>query len=162
MKMVNLVGFLYTIMFPCFIQYITYNFASILSSQRFAAVIMRIREPKTTALIFASGKMVSFAKASGTVFNCKYADFYTFKIPSWLDLVVTAGVIHCLSSFSIMKIDEYFLDLYLSDTYKRNLYVIWSFESSFKNNETLISPAKLVREMDSILHPCFTHFFFFA
>lgn len=28
--------------------------------QRFAAVIMRIREPKTTALIFASGKMVSF------------------------------------------------------------------------------------------------------
>ena len=30
--------------------------------QRFAAVIMRIRDPKTTALIFASGKMVwSFA-----------------------------------------------------------------------------------------------------
>lgn len=29
--------------------------------QRFAAVIMRIREPKTTALIFASGKMVSFS-----------------------------------------------------------------------------------------------------
>lgn len=29
--------------------------------QRFAAVIMRIREPKTTALIFASGKMVSTA-----------------------------------------------------------------------------------------------------
>jgi hypothetical protein len=28
--------------------------------QRFAAVIMRIREPKTTALIFASGKMVSY------------------------------------------------------------------------------------------------------
>ncbi|KAF1868142.1 hypothetical protein Lal_00018658 [Lupinus albus] len=28
------------------------------SSARFAAVIMRIREPKTTALIFASGKMV--------------------------------------------------------------------------------------------------------
>uniref|UniRef100_A0A7N1A5L5 Uncharacterized protein n=1 Tax=Kalanchoe fedtschenkoi TaxID=63787 RepID=A0A7N1A5L5_KALFE len=27
-------------------------------SSRFAAVIMRIREPKTTALIFASGKMV--------------------------------------------------------------------------------------------------------
>lgn len=26
--------------------------------QRFAAVIMRIREPKSTALIFASGKMV--------------------------------------------------------------------------------------------------------
>lgn len=28
------------------------------NSKRFAAVIMRIREPKTTALIFASGKMV--------------------------------------------------------------------------------------------------------
>lgn len=26
--------------------------------QRFAAVIMRIREPKTTALVFASGKVV--------------------------------------------------------------------------------------------------------
>ncbi|RXH83812.1 hypothetical protein DVH24_009247 [Malus domestica] len=31
---------------------------SVVSLQRFAAVIMRIREPKTTALIFASGKMV--------------------------------------------------------------------------------------------------------
>jgi TATA-box binding protein (TBP) (component of TFIID and TFIIIB) len=31
-------------------------------SQRFAAVIMRIREPKTTALIFASGKMVSLRR----------------------------------------------------------------------------------------------------
>ena len=40
------------------------NRASVCSSsadntfQRFAAVIMRIRDPKTTALIFASGKMV--------------------------------------------------------------------------------------------------------
>ncbi|KAJ0697671.1 putative TATA-box binding protein [Helianthus annuus] len=33
-----------------------YNIPELL--QRFAAVIMRIREPKTTALIFASGKMV--------------------------------------------------------------------------------------------------------
>jgi transcription initiation factor TFIID TATA-box-binding protein len=32
--------------------------ALLLWLQRFAAVIMRIREPKTTALIFASGKMV--------------------------------------------------------------------------------------------------------
>lgn len=32
--------------------------ASLAHHQRFAAVIMRIREPKTTALIFASGKMV--------------------------------------------------------------------------------------------------------
>lgn len=29
-----------------------------ITNKRFAAVIMRIREPKTTALIFASGKMV--------------------------------------------------------------------------------------------------------
>ena len=28
--------------------------------KRFAAVIMRIREPRTTALIFSSGKMVSY------------------------------------------------------------------------------------------------------
>jgi len=34
--------------------------------QRFAAVIMRIREPKTTALIFASGKMVCFFVALAT------------------------------------------------------------------------------------------------
>ena len=34
--------------------------------QRFAAVIMRIREPKTTAFIFASGKMVSFDQTFGT------------------------------------------------------------------------------------------------
>ena len=32
--------------------------ASLALHQRFAAVIMRIRDPKTTALIFASGKMV--------------------------------------------------------------------------------------------------------
>lgn len=31
---------------------------SVIPLQRFAAVIMRIRDPKTTALIFASGKMV--------------------------------------------------------------------------------------------------------
>jgi transcription initiation factor TFIID TATA-box-binding protein len=36
------------------------NFDSIICFllQRFVAVIMRIRDPKTTALIFASGKMV--------------------------------------------------------------------------------------------------------
>lgn len=34
--------------------------AFLIITQRFAAVIMRIRDPKTTALIFASGKMVSF------------------------------------------------------------------------------------------------------
>lgn len=34
--------------------------------QRFAAVIIRIREPKTTALVFASGKMVSFSSCELT------------------------------------------------------------------------------------------------
>lgn len=34
--------------------------------KRFAAVIMRIREPKTTALIFASGKMVRTASCMAT------------------------------------------------------------------------------------------------
>lgn len=59
--------------------------------QRFAAVIMRIREPKTTALIFASGKMVvTGAKSEGDSklasrkyariiqklgFNAKFTDF---------------------------------------------------------------------------------------
>ena len=38
--------------------------ASIMNTQRFAAVIMRIRDPKTTALIFASGKMVSVVDSS--------------------------------------------------------------------------------------------------
>ena len=40
--------------------------------QRFAAVIMRIREPKTTALIFASGKMVSYtiSAAVSLIKNC--------------------------------------------------------------------------------------------
>lgn len=41
--------------------------------QRFAAVIMRIREPKTTALIFASGKMVILFLFQMSIF--------TFKLP---------------------------------------------------------------------------------
>ena len=35
---------------------------SVRCPQRFAAVIMRIKEPKTTALVFASGKMVCLPK----------------------------------------------------------------------------------------------------
>jgi len=44
--------------------------------KRFAAVIMRIREPKTTALIFASGKMVVTGAKSeddSRLAACKYA-----------------------------------------------------------------------------------------
>ena len=42
----------------CFGFYINniLNFTFVVLLQRFGAVIMRIREPKTTALIFASGK----------------------------------------------------------------------------------------------------------
>lgn len=59
--------------------------------KRFAAVIMRIREPKTTALIFSSGKMVctgakseelskeasrKYAKAIKTIgFDVKFKEF---------------------------------------------------------------------------------------
>lgn len=50
------------ILFICWYFWCCYLFAQRLVGhycvQRFAAVIMRIREPKTTALIFASGKMV--------------------------------------------------------------------------------------------------------
>lgn len=43
----------------CFsFRFIEFELFSLGFVQRFAAVIMRIREPKTTALIFASGKMV--------------------------------------------------------------------------------------------------------
>jgi len=48
--------------------------------QRFAAVIMRIRDPRTTALIFSSGKMVcTGAKRYICVWGCvltAYANMY--------------------------------------------------------------------------------------
>lgn len=69
--------------------------------KRFAAVIMRIRDPKTTALIFASGKMVvTGAKSEQTSklaaqkfsriihklgFNTKFADFKIQNIVSSCD-----------------------------------------------------------------------------
>lgn len=52
----NLCPFLVCITYISIITIMPHNVCFI---QRFAAVIMRIREPKTTALIFASGKMVS-------------------------------------------------------------------------------------------------------
>lgn len=48
-------------LFPLHFFYFSYfpsRCARWLTYQRFAAVVMRIRDPKTTALIFASGKMV--------------------------------------------------------------------------------------------------------
>lgn len=48
--------------------------------QRFAAVIMRIREPRTTALVFSSGKMVcTGAKRSATV--SQSLSLYSFPLP---------------------------------------------------------------------------------
>ena len=40
--------------------------AGLLCLQRFSAVIMRIRDPKTTALMFASGKVVGFSQTLAT------------------------------------------------------------------------------------------------
>lgn len=49
------------LLFPLTFESEFLRFSIVVSmKQRFAAVIMRIREPKTTALIFASGKMVSY------------------------------------------------------------------------------------------------------
>lgn len=69
--------------------------------KRFAAVIMRIRDPKTTALIFASGKMVitgakseDFSKLAAQKyariihklgFNTRFADFKVQNIVSSCD-----------------------------------------------------------------------------
>ncbi|KAL6120413.1 hypothetical protein NUSPORA_02862 [Nucleospora cyclopteri] len=70
--------------------------------KRFAAVIMRIRDPKTTALIFASGKMVVTGAKSEVAsrmasqryskiiqklgFNCEFSDFKIQNIVSSCDL----------------------------------------------------------------------------
>lgn len=67
--------------------------------QRFAAVIMRIREPRTTALIFSSGKMVctgakrSVLQQSGvkSVFASEACSLTSFCICSWEWGAVTAG-----------------------------------------------------------------------
>lgn len=50
--------------------------------QRFAAVIMRIREPKTTALIFASGKMVilGFRYVKHFSVCCALTNFIRFPV----------------------------------------------------------------------------------
>ncbi|KAG2260188.1 hypothetical protein Bca52824_079482 [Brassica carinata] len=62
--------------------------------KRFAAVIMRIREPKTTALIFASGRMVctgAKTEDSSKLAARKYARIYNSetwipsKFPIWLE-----------------------------------------------------------------------------
>lgn len=47
-----------------------------LDFRRFAAVIMRIREPRTTALIFSSGKMVCTGAKYAYLIITTVVDFY--------------------------------------------------------------------------------------
>ena len=56
------------------------------SPQRFAAVIMRIREPKSTALIFHSGALLQLALVSGC---CEWLSLLLGKC-SWLSLRLLA------------------------------------------------------------------------
>lgn len=86
--------------------------------KRFAAVIMRIRDPKTTALIFASGKMVvtgaKSEKASKIAsqryakiihklgFNAQFTDFTVQNIVSSCDLkfcIKLEGLAHAHAQF---------------------------------------------------------------
>ncbi|KAK7684851.1 hypothetical protein QCA50_012098 [Cerrena zonata] len=108
--------------------------------KRFAAVIMRIREPKTTALIFASGKMVvtgakseddsklasrKYARIIQKLgFNAKFTDFKIqnivgscdVKFPIRLEdpsLAVSAAGIHSLYSINGFKLNFKALSLAL-------------------------------------------------
>ena len=60
-----------------------------LQAQRFAAVIIRIRDPKTTALVFASGKMVCNAVDGCNAVHSAHISLMTF--PFWLEQVVTGA-----------------------------------------------------------------------
>lgn len=74
--------------------------------QRFAAVIMRIREPKTTALIFASGKMVSVAKASGSFCNYSFKNVLSMLV--FIASEMPSGLVGLSLSFffSLIYVDE--------------------------------------------------------
>jgi TATA-box binding protein (TBP) (component of TFIID and TFIIIB) len=66
--------------------------------QRFAAVIMRIREPKTTALIFASGKMVCTGAKSeqdSKLAAKKVGDFSSMR---WLYDALNTGMRHAVAA----------------------------------------------------------------
>ena len=65
-------------------------------SQRFAAVIMRIREPKTTALVLASGKMVcNGAKSEEHSKLAARKVKATFDTISLFHVLSNAGPIYC-------------------------------------------------------------------
>jgi transcription initiation factor TFIID TATA-box-binding protein len=88
-------------------------------SKRFAAVIMRIREPKTTALVFASGKMVvtgakseddsklasrKYARIIQKLgFNAKFSDFKIQNIVGSCDIKFPIRyVLSCLSYAAVL------------------------------------------------------------
>lgn len=74
--------------------------------KRFAAVIMRIREPKTTALVFASGKMVVTGAKSeddSRLASRKYARIIQKLGFNAKFTVCSANVLHCLT-----RTDEHF------------------------------------------------------
>jgi len=64
--------------------------------QRFAAVIMRIREPKTTALIFSSGKMV--------ITGAKSEDFAKLAARKYARIIQKLGFPAKFSAFKIQNI----------------------------------------------------------
>eukprot|EP01127_Copromyxa_protea_P006200 TRINITY_DN1600_c0_g1_i1.p1 TRINITY_DN1600_c0_g1~~TRINITY_DN1600_c0_g1_i1.p1 ORF type:complete len:198 (+),score=32.02 TRINITY_DN1600_c0_g1_i1:40-594(+) len=84
--------------------------------RRFAAVIMRIREPKTTSLIFASGKMVitgarseELARSAGRKFakiliklGFKDVKFKDFKVQN----IVASSDVHFPISLSTLREDH--------------------------------------------------------
>lgn len=66
-----------------------------LDPKRFAAVIMRIREPKTTALIFASGKMV--------VTGAKSEDDSKLASRKYARIIQKLGMSHLLGGYGHMQ-----------------------------------------------------------
>ena len=65
-----------------------------LCSQRFSAVIMRIRDPKTTALMFASGKVV------GSYQNLAISRLYSIARSYCKACCVLLAALRCVSSVS--------------------------------------------------------------
>lgn len=67
--------------------------------QRFAAVIMRIRDPKTTALVFASGKMVSTNQRETIVNSANILSAHTVPtsmyLHVWKHACIVAGLHWC-------------------------------------------------------------------
>jgi hypothetical protein len=88
-------------------QYAMFKCTFVMFLQRFAAVIMRIREPKTTALIFASGKMVSLAKASGiSLFTTVDVLFIFLRNAIGVCLSCCCFLMQCWSTLSLKNLTK--------------------------------------------------------